>query len=374
MTNNLEKKTRIEIIDVLRAFAIILICLAHNIIHYSYNVYPEQNYLDYYLTHIVFEYATGKGYALFALLFGFTFSIQYQSQLKKNVDFGYRFLWRMFLLTFFAILNTAFYSADFLMLYAILGITLFLTRKLGDKTILMIATIMFLQPLQWLSMLSSSYHSLVELVTARNAQRAMEIDNAILSGDFFNFIKTNINVAIIRNIESIVNNSRTTQSIGLFLLGVILHRRKLFIPSPSTNKFWVFILIICSLLIPSINISFEGEVHSILTMWHNLLFTFVLISSIVLLYQIPAVQNSLNILKNLGRMSMTNYISQSIMSIFIYYPLGLNLAPKCGALGSILIAIMMITLQIIFSNWWLKRHNQGPLEGIWHKLTWLGKK
>jgi uncharacterized protein len=37
-----------------------------------------------------------------------------------------------------------------------------------------------------------------------------------------------------------------------------------------------------------------------------------------------------------------------------------------------LIGIGLITLQILFSRWWLRRHKQGPFETIWHRLTWIG--
>jgi len=49
----------------------------------------------------------GKSYSIFALLFGFTFYIQYSNQQAKGKDFGYRFLWRLLLLTIFATLNAA---------------------------------------------------------------------------------------------------------------------------------------------------------------------------------------------------------------------------------------------------------------------------
>jgi uncharacterized protein len=29
-------------------------------------------------------------------------------------------------------------------------------------------------------------------------------------------------------------------------------------------------------------------------------------------------------------------------------------------------------LQGCFSAWWLRHHKQGPLEALWHRLTWIG--
>ena len=60
----------------------------------------------------------GKAYAIFALLFGFTFYIQSANQQRKGKDFGYRFLWRLVLLAVFATVNAAFFPAgDVLFLF-----------------------------------------------------------------------------------------------------------------------------------------------------------------------------------------------------------------------------------------------------------------
>ena len=72
-----------------------------------------------------------------------------------------------------------------------------------------------------------------------------------------------------------------------------------------------------------------------------------------------------------GRMSLTNYISQSIMGVVIYYGFGLAMYKYAGATASLLIALLIFTVQLIFSRWWLARHKQGPLEFLWRKGTWI---
>lgn len=73
-----------------------------------------------------------------------------------------------------------------------------------------------------------------------------------------------------------------------------------------------------------------------------------------------------------GKMSLTNYISQSIIGAIIYFPFGLYLAPYCGYTLSLLIGFCVFLLQVKFCKWWLTGHKQGPLEYIWHKWTWIG--
>lgn len=55
------------------------------------------------------------------------------------------------------------------------------------------------------------------------------------------------------------------------------------------------------------------------------------------------------------------------MGVTIYYGFGLAMYKYAGATASLLI----FTVQLIFSRWWLARHKQGPLEFLWRKGTWI---
>ena len=94
------KTPRIEVVDALRGFAVMAILLVHNLEHFIFPVYPESSpewltILDAGVFNATFSLFAGKSYAIFALLFGFTFYIQSHNQQLKGKDFGYRFLWRM---------------------------------------------------------------------------------------------------------------------------------------------------------------------------------------------------------------------------------------------------------------------------------------
>ena len=134
----------------------------HNLEHFIFPVYPTEQpawlaVLNDGVFNIIFSLFAGKAYAIFALLFGFTFYIQCHNQEKKGKDFGYRFLWRLVLLLGFATLNAAFFPAgDVLLLFAVVGLVLFLVRKWNDKAILITAIILLIQPIEW-------YHYIMSL-------------------------------------------------------------------------------------------------------------------------------------------------------------------------------------------------------------------
>ena len=150
-------------VDALRGFAVLAILLVHNIEHFIFPVYPTDvpqwlNTLDELCSKYIFLLFAGKAYAIFSLLFGFSFYIQYENQRIQGKDFGYRYLWRLVGLLLFATLNAAFFPAgDVLLLYAVMGVVLFLVRKWSDKAVLLTAIFFLLQPIEW-------YHYIMSLL------------------------------------------------------------------------------------------------------------------------------------------------------------------------------------------------------------------
>ena len=139
------EKSRIDAVDALRGFAVMAILLVHSLEHFIFPVYPASSpawlaALDEGVFAVVFALFAGKAYAIFALLFGFTFHLQYASRQSRGEDFGGRFLWRLLLLVGFATLNAAFFPAgDVLLLFSLVGVVLFAVRRLNDRTVLALA-------------------------------------------------------------------------------------------------------------------------------------------------------------------------------------------------------------------------------------------
>ncbi len=107
-------------------------------------------------------------------------------------------------------------------------------------------------------------------------------------------------------------------------------------------------------------------------MWPHLAFTALLISGIYLLYHNSKFTKALNLLSPIGRMSLSNYVMQSVLGSCIYYGFGLGLFQYTGATYSLLIGLTLALMLGTFCYYWFLKYRQGPLEIIWHKLTWLG--
>ncbi|WP_297328850.1 DUF418 domain-containing protein [uncultured Bacteroides sp.] len=388
MTQTLHKNPRIEVVDALRGFAVMAIILVHNLEHFIFPVYPTDspgwlNTIDQGILNSIFTLFAGKAYAIFALLFGFTFYIQTNNQKKQDKDFGYRFLWRLVLLVGFATLNAAFFPAgDVLLLFAVIGLVLFVTRNWSDKAILITAVICLLQPIEWYHYIANLVNPAHQLPDLKVGEMYAEVAEYTKAGNFWDFILGNITLGQKASLLWAVNAGRFFQTAGLFLLGFYIGRKELFTSSERNLRFWIKTLIVSAItfaplytlkeLIMQGTAVVQQSVGTVFDMWQKLAFTLVLVASFILLYQSKKFSNAIGSLRFYGKMSLTNYITQSILGAIIYFPIGLYLAPYCGYTISLLIGLFTFLLQVKFCQWWLSGHKQGPLEYIWHKWTWIG--
>jgi uncharacterized protein len=94
------------------------------------------------------------------------------------------------------------------------------------------------------------------------------------------------------------------------------------------------------------------------------------IGLIGLLVQSGRLKNVVGLLACAGRMSLTNYIMQTVVSIFLFYGFGFALFGQLEAYELIYVCLAVWTFQITFSHVWLRYYRQGPLEWIWRSLIY----
>lgn len=388
MEQLLKKNPRIEVVDALRGFAVMAIILVHNLEHFIFPVYPTGspewlNVLDQGVFNSTFSLFAGKAYAIFALLFGFTFYIQTNNQKKQGKDFGYRFLWRMVLLLGFATLNAAFFPAgDVLLLFAIVSLVLFFTRNWSDKAILITSILFLLQPVEWYHYIANLVNPAHQLPDLKVGEMYAEVAAYTQDGNWGEFLRGNITLGQKASLFWAINAGRFFQTAGLFLLGFYIGRKQLFASSEQHLRTWIKTLIIAAVsfaplytlkeLIMKNDVIVQQTAGTAFDMWQKLAFTLVLVASFVILYQNKRFSQKVSNLRFYGKMSLTNYITQSVIGALIYFPMGLYLAPYCGYTVSLLIGLFTFFLQVQFCKRWLGRHKQGPLEYIWHQWTWIG--
>jgi len=378
---------RLHVVDALRGFAILSIMLLHNIEHFDFYFSPTNlpvwmPAVDKGIWETLFFLFGGKSYAIFALLFGLTFFIQSNNQEKKGNDFRGRFAWRLLLLLGFGFINSAFYQGDILTIYALIGFTLIPVAKLSNKSVFIIAIILMVQPYEWLNVISGMQHPDLKIANPASWAYFGKLGEYI-PGD--SIIKTWI--GNLTNGKTAVllwtwEAGRVFQTSALFMLGMLAGRKKLFITSDTNTRFWIRTLVIATLAFIPLFILKNGlsswiqseairrPMETIITSWSNMAFMFLLVSGFVVIYA-KLSGGFLDIFTPFGKMSLSNYMMQSILGSMIYYGFGLGLYQYTGSTYCLLIGIALAVFQWFFCNWWLKTHKHGPLEGIWHKLTWI---
>jgi uncharacterized protein len=102
-------------------------------------------------------------------------------------------------------------------------------------------------------------------------------------------------------------------------------------------------------------------------MWSNAA-VYALLFALALSYQRAA--QLLQPLAALGRMPLTTYLTQSLVSTALFYNWGLGLMNTTNLTGKFSFILVVFSLQIAFSVWWLRHYQFGPAEWLWRSLTY----
>lgn len=90
---------------------------------------------------------------------------------------------------------------------------------------------------------------------------------------------------------------------------------------------------------------------------------------VVLMLHSKSVFAKIRVLAPAGRMALTNYLTESLISTFIFYGYGLGHWGLSRAWQVVYVAVFF-SLQVAFSHWWLARYRYGPLEWVWRAFTY----
>ena len=70
-----------------------------------------------------------------------------------------------------------------------------------------------------------------------------------------------------------------------------------------------------------------------------------------------------------GKMSLTTYLTQSLITSVIFAPWGFGLFQKLELWQATLLAMLIWGVQIKIAHWWMAKYQQGPMERILNALT-----
>lgn len=383
-----KRHARIDIADVLRGFAVMGILVLHCIEHFNYYRYPDTagqsiwlNFTDRAVWDGLFFVFGGKAYAIFAFLFGFSFFIQDDNQRMRGNDFRRRFCWRLVLLFLFGNLNAIFFTGEVLVLYSLMGFILVLTCRLPDKWALAIAAVLMIQPVALFHVVMSSLNPgyiTPYLPTSDLWNACYEMQGG---GNFWGTMKVNLWEGQLVSLAWAWDNARFFQTSSLFILGMLIGRNEWLLEKNIAQ--WGKVLAIALIaffplyglteMLPDFieNKNLLKPLTLILSSLHKFAFMLILVSGVIFAYYRSPLRGWLVKLIPYGRMSLTNYITQSIIGSLIFYNWGFGMYRHLGITASACVGVVLFIVQLAFCRWWLRHHTHGPLEWLWKKLTWI---
>jgi uncharacterized protein len=391
---------RIEVLDVLRGFALLGILLVN--MHFfalpftSFAVEPHgyPDLPDRVSEWIIRFAAQAKFYTLFSFLFGLGFAIFVTRAEEKGRRGGTLFARRLLVLLLIGTIHAfLIWPGDILMTYAIGGFVLLMFRNRKPKTLLVWAAILtVLAPLVMfgfagliaLGMQNPEARPEIERDLAKQDQTMHGIyDDGMIAYSSDSFARVTArrasDVAVYWSWALFFMPS----VLAMFLVGLWAHQRGIF-PNlrahlPFIRKVWAWTLPIgiignvvmtyvmehASPVVPS----FFGATGQLFGAIGAPALSMFYASSLVLMWH-AGWRQRLHPLTYVGRMALSNYLLQSLVCTLIFYGYGLGMFAKVRPLYWIPLAVAIYATQIPLSKWWMSRYQFGPVEWLWRMLTY----
>lgn len=381
---------RIQVIDVLRGFTLLGIILVHFTEQYYAGQPPKihENYGAHNLADMIVQgfigiFISGKFFMIFSFLFGMSFFIQLNKSDGSPV-FLFRFAWRLLVLFAIGFTHHLHYRGDILTIYAVLGVGLLVCHKLPDRFLLALALLLVFDA-------PAIIQRTVDVLSPTNSanpfmsgdEKALEVYyNTLKSGSYPNILRANF-YEFMPKFDFQILSGRLYITMGLFLLGLYAGRKNVFENIPFFKKlihYGLWSLLGCVVfagvlalvvfvakveMTQSLQFLIGGSVYDVF----NTALAAIYVGLIVAAFQKEKWRQRLMNFYEVGRMGLSTYLIQALVGTVLLFGYGFGWLGDFGAGIWATIALIVFTLQILFSKWWLARFQYGPVEWLWRSLT-----
>ena len=372
----MQHNNRIAMVDALRGYALLGLFLVHCVERFElYWLDPRP---DGWFE-AVFAMFSGKAFAIFALLFGFSFATIMANERARGGDFTLRFAWRLALLFLIGTLHVLIYRGDILQVLAAVGLLMIpFDRVKSEKALLVLAALLFAQlPLllrAWAAAQGAGWAAAHPLFWGDGGLAALA------TGTFTEALISNLGPGSVNKWSFYVEGGRVVEIAGLFLVGMVLQRRRLFAEASERRQLWLRVLIGGGVLWGAARLAAAhglpvgtAEMTSVsllsaLDQYAALGATAFQVAVFVLLWGSP-LRPALASFAPAGRMTLTLYVGQSLMFAPILYGYGWGLWDDVSNAQAILWGLTAFALQVALAALWFRAYRYGPLEWLWRAAT-----
>jgi uncharacterized protein len=376
----MQATSRITMVDALRGYALLGLFLVHCVERF------ELHWLDPrpgFWFDAVFAVFSGKAFAIFALLFGFSFATIMANERARGGDFTVRFAWRLVLLFAIGTFHALVYRGDILQVLALAGLILIpFDRVRSDRLLLLLAGLLFLQlPLllrAWAAANGADWAQANPLFFGDSNLAALAY------GSFGEVLAANAGPGMAGKWSYYLETGRMVEIAGLFLLGMVIQRRGWFADARRHQAGWLVALGSSAALwalaawagpsmlpagpdaggTPMVRQSFESAVDQ----WRALGATGFQVALFVLMWLGP-LRVLLGWLAAPGKMTLTLYVGQSFVAGPLLYGFGLGLWDDLSQRQLAFAGVLLFAAQAAVAALWFRAYRYGPLEWLWRAAT-----
>lgn len=391
-------KERIQVVDVLRGFALFGILFAHLSNEFSAGMLPQRVYetmmsapANTVMVVISNIFVQGKFYTIFSFLFGLSFALQLGSAQEKGGHFLSRYAWRLLILGVIGMIHHIHWRGDILTIYVILGFVMLLFRNLSNKSLLIISLLLVMN-------LPARITNMYETITANPVPDKVQTDektkqqetkaenyyDLIKKGSYVRNLQENF-VAFADKMEFQIESGRIYMTLGFFLMGLYTGRKKIFEHLAANKTLFrkIFkhtgfttlglIALACGLFLTPLmkDNPYANVIGSFIFDTGSTSLTLFYIAGVTLLFTRNKWVRGLSYLAPVGKMALTSYLVQTAFGLLIFQGYTLNLFAEIGVAAATALTLPIFLLQIFFSKWWLAKYQYGPIEWLWRSLTYL---
>jgi uncharacterized protein len=287
------------------------------------------------------------------------------------------FLRRLVVLLLIGIMHMfLFWYGDILHTYAVAGFILMLFYKKKKQTVHRWAwtLLIFIQALLGLTLLIPSAGP--NHAQALLAQEAIDAYNHGSWGEWLQF-------RWLYEIPYVLSNEilALLTVIPLFLFGFSAAREGVFTQPAAyrekIRRIWRLSLLLSIPLVAMIPLVKYGVVpfpapaylaSQVFVTWSGLTLCAFYITSFLLLLSGKSGEGRLARLGLVGRMSLTNYLMQTL--VFVFIARFFSLYGSASLAFGLVVCLALFLVQVAFSRWWLSRYMYGPMEWVWRCSTY----
>ena len=369
--------------DVLRGFALLGI-LVVNIQFMGLNSDQgargewTQGFANGSATFLIAALFAGKFYLLFSFLFGYSSNYVIRNDRSNRA----RWIKRCLVLIAFGALHFTFlWHGDIIFVYGLFGLLLTFFFFRADRTLKIWSRIVFFLSTFFI-VLIGALALMAEYLLDEDlgTSTVVSLDEILRSGTFLESIPARLEIWVLGIATGIFLQGGL--AFAAFLLGVRLARAN-FLSSPMDKaanerliKKGLILGLPIQIIAAAILLQNEQSAEPSESVYLISLFVSFVTAPLLSMFYVGFIRklveerpNLVSWLKPAGKMSLTIYISQSVITSLIFSPWGLGLFQDLQTWQVFILAFGIWLLLSYFAGLWLRKFNQGPLEKLVSSLT-----